>query len=73
MALEIYSKAGALCIEQLSRLRHRGAFSVVTQTFAECCQAVEDCSIQEATCLRRQWYEVWKFPVTILLVKADYQ
>ena len=28
----------ALCLEQLSVLRHRGAFSTVAQTFAFCCE-----------------------------------
>lgn len=33
-----FKTIGTLTFEQLSTLRHRGAFSTVTQTFATCCQ-----------------------------------
>lgn len=35
---EIFKKVGNLTFEQLSSLRHRGAFSTVSLTFARCCQ-----------------------------------
>jgi hypothetical protein len=57
---ELFRAAGNLSFEQLSNLRHRGAFSTVSTTFTKCCQLV-----QEGTSYGRlgdhlldQWYQV---------------
>ncbi|KAL8420035.1 hypothetical protein RB594_002984 [Gaeumannomyces avenae] len=39
---EVFGDIGNLTFEQLSNLRHRGAFSTVSLTFTTCCQLVED-------------------------------
>ncbi|KAL8370390.1 hypothetical protein RB595_000658 [Gaeumannomyces hyphopodioides] len=39
---EVFGDIGNLTFEQLSSLRHRGAFSTVSLTFTTCCQLVED-------------------------------
>lgn len=39
---EVFGDIGNLAFEQLSSLRHRGAFSTVSLTFTTCCQLVED-------------------------------
>ena len=38
---QVFQQVGALMFEQLSTLRHRGAFSTVTQTFTACCQLAQ--------------------------------
>jgi hypothetical protein len=38
---EVFESIGCLTFEQLSTLRHRGAFSAVSQTFATCCQVAQ--------------------------------
>ncbi|KAB8289792.1 hypothetical protein EYC80_010425 [Monilinia laxa] len=38
MSSELFTKVGNLTFQQLSNLRHRGAFSTVSLTFAKCCQ-----------------------------------
>jgi hypothetical protein len=35
---ESFARIGHLSFQQLSSLRHRGAFATVSQTFATCCQ-----------------------------------
>ncbi|KAH9438168.1 hypothetical protein MCOR02_001806 [Pyricularia oryzae] len=42
---DIFKQIGNLTFEQLSSLRHRGAFSTVSLTFITCCQLVEDPSV----------------------------
>ncbi|KAJ6155183.1 hypothetical protein N7470_005749 [Penicillium chermesinum] len=52
-----FEKLGTSSFTQLAELRHRGAFSTVSQTFATCCQrcsASKDPSIQE---LPHLWYQ----------------
>ena len=52
------TQVGWLCIEQLTLLRHRGAFSTVAQTFALCCDHArrsQDSSTQQ---LNDAWYNV---------------
>jgi hypothetical protein len=59
-----------LCFEQLTVLRHRGAFSTVAQTFALCCElSAHVPSLQTDT---KRWYQVG-FPrsQTILVSSAD--
>jgi len=57
---KVFSGVGNLSFEQLSTLRHRGAFSTVSLTFARCCQLTQystskDIPYQE---LLEQWYQV---------------
>ncbi|CAI7573376.1 unnamed protein product [Penicillium palitans] len=52
-----FSNIGGVSFTQLAELRHRGAFSNVSQTFATCCQrcsSSKDPSIRE---LPRSWYQ----------------
>ncbi|EEP81370.1 predicted protein [Uncinocarpus reesii 1704] len=54
---ESLSKIGKLSLEQLAELRHRGAFSTVSQTFASCCQRCfqsKDVAIRD---LPAVWYK----------------
>ena len=54
---EDFERVGKTSFVQLAELRHRGAFSTVSQTFATCCQrcsSSKDESIQE---LPRDWYQ----------------
>ncbi|OCL07142.1 hypothetical protein AOQ84DRAFT_389700 [Glonium stellatum] len=57
LELSDFEVLGKLCFVQLAELRHRGAFSTVSQTFAACCArciGVDDIAIQE---LPRFWYQ----------------
>ncbi|CAG8398747.1 unnamed protein product [Penicillium salamii] len=52
-----FAKIGGVSFTQLAELRHRGAFTNVSQTFATCCQrcsASKDPAIRELT---RGWYQ----------------
>lgn len=54
---EDFERVGQISFMQLAELRHRGAFSTVSQTFATCCQrcsSSKDQSIQE---LPKAWYQ----------------
>lgn len=54
---EDFERVGQISFTQLAELRHRGAFSTVSQTFATCCQrcsSSKDPSIQE---LPKAWYQ----------------
>ncbi|KAJ5160900.1 uncharacterized protein N7482_007904 [Penicillium canariense] len=54
---EDFEKVGRASFTQLAELRHRGAFSTVSTTFATCCQRCSssmDVSIQE---LPKSWYQ----------------
>jgi hypothetical protein len=42
LPFSLLQKAGNLTYNQLSNLRHRGAFSTVSLTFARCCQVTQD-------------------------------
>ena len=57
-SMKVYTAIGDLCLAQLIQLRHRGAFSVVAQTFSACCQAVSGSRDQHIRCLRKQWYSL---------------
>ena len=54
---EDFRDIGSLCFDQLSMLRHRGAFSTVCQTFALCCQRCGTASEQDVYDLPRTWYQ----------------
>ncbi|KAJ5452628.1 Armadillo-like helical [Penicillium cf. griseofulvum] len=58
-----FANIGGVSFTQLAELRHRGAFSNVSQTFATCCQrcsASKDPSIRE---LPRSWYQEAKLTI----------
>lgn len=62
VSAEIFSSLGDLAFTQLSNLRHRGAFSTVTLTFARCCQLSQYAPSgdeSQPTTLAR-WYQVWE-------------
>lgn len=64
---EIFKKVGNLTFEQLSSLRHRGAFSTVSLTFARCCQ-LSQC--HNSSDLLEIWYKVRDSPLfTLAIVK----
>lgn len=57
LQLADFEKVGRASFTQLAELRHRGAFSTVSQTFATCCErcsSSKDGSIQE---LPKGWYK----------------
>ena len=54
----ILADIGNLTFEQLSSLRHRGAFSTVSLTFAKCCQAAGRSDVVEQRDLLQAWYKV---------------
>ncbi|QSZ28922.1 hypothetical protein DSL72_003429 [Monilinia vaccinii-corymbosi] len=54
MSSELFTKVGNLTFEQLSSLRHRGAFSTVSLTFARCCQLSQCHASSE---LLEVWYK----------------
>ena len=54
-----FDSIGNLTFDELSNLRHRGAFSTVTHTFAGCCQQVKHyTSVKGGDTLLDKWYEV---------------
>ncbi|KAI0128637.1 putative death-receptor fusion protein-domain-containing protein [Xylariales sp. AK1849] len=50
---------GNLTFDQLANLRHRGAFTTVSQTFTSCCQLVKYCVTpsSEENSLLDEWYQ----------------
>ncbi|RYP79117.1 hypothetical protein DL771_000095 [Monosporascus sp. 5C6A] len=54
-----FERIGRLTFEELSNLRHRGAFTTVTQTFASCCQLVKyfPAPTTEQASLLDEWYQ----------------
>jgi hypothetical protein len=55
--LKALEAMGHLCIDQLSNLRHRGAFSTVAQTFSVLCERIGESKDDAASRLRDMWYE----------------
>lgn len=53
-----YRAFGELVFEQLAELRHRGAFSTVSQTFAECCLRCAQSDDPRTQALPKEWYQV---------------
>lgn len=51
------NKIGSLCMEQLTQLRHRGAFSTVAQTFALCCETARSSANDKTKSLLMHWRE----------------
>ncbi len=61
--IDVFRETGYLSFEQLASLRHRGAFSTVAYTFANCCQLTQQLNdvyadIDESESLLREWYQV---------------
>ncbi|PYH94631.1 HEAT repeat protein [Aspergillus ellipticus CBS 707.79] len=52
-----FEKIGTVSFTQLAELRHRGAFSTVSQTFATCCQRCGQSSSPEIAALPSRWYQ----------------
>jgi hypothetical protein len=61
---EVFSGIGDLTFMQLSTLRHRGAFSTVSLTFARCCQLTQyqALNIVSYQHLLEHWYQVCHHP-----------
>lgn len=65
---EVFVAVGNLTFQQLYSLRHRGAFSTVSLTFARCCQLTEKHStiVNKADPnLLNSWYQVRKLAKSI--------
>lgn len=57
-----FEDIGSLTFDELSNLRHRGAFSTVSQTFTACCQLVQRIPAHQRDAnLVKKWYEVSRF------------
>ncbi|KAL5361084.1 putative death-receptor fusion protein-domain-containing protein [Aspergillus floccosus] len=52
-----YEKLGSTSFTQLAELRHRGAFSTVSQTFATCCLRCGQSKDQQISALPGRWYQ----------------
>lgn len=57
-----YQIIGNLTFQQLAELRHRGAFSTVTQTFASCCSQCTKSKDAVVAELPKIWYKVCDSP-----------
>ena len=55
------SQIGWLCMEQLTLLRHRGAFSTVAQTFSQACEKARSAQDLLTQQLVNDWYKVRLF------------
>ncbi|KAG9189219.1 hypothetical protein G6011_06087 [Alternaria panax] len=53
----VFEKLGRLCFTQLLELRHRGAFSTVSQTFAVFCRRCVTSNIPSIRALPEMWYQ----------------
>jgi len=53
-----FKALGDLAFTQLAELRHRGAFSTVSQTFAACCVRCTGSKTATVEALPRIWYRV---------------
>jgi Putative death-receptor fusion protein (DUF2428) len=62
--LQVFNLIGELTFEQLSSLRHRGAFTTVALTFARCCQLTQTKIASDelmGSNILQRWYQVWSF------------
>lgn len=57
LPFELFEQIGNLSFHQLAALRHRGAFSTVSLTFATCCKIAEGTNVTMAAKLE-QWKNV---------------
>ena len=53
-----FRRIGGLAFTQLAELRHRGAFSTVSQTFAFCCAKCTEAEDSDINQLPEEWYKV---------------
>ncbi|KAL9581913.1 MAG: hypothetical protein Q9212_003607 [Teloschistes hypoglaucus] len=53
-----YRQYGDLAFTELAELRHRGAFSTVSQTFAMCCFRCAESEDPETRALPKAWYKI---------------
>ncbi|KIX05824.1 uncharacterized protein Z518_03796 [Rhinocladiella mackenziei CBS 650.93] len=56
--LALYSSLGDICMDQLTSLRHRGAFSTVAQTFNLCCEKVHAAPEVAMRGLGQRWFAI---------------
>ncbi|KAF7567911.1 DUF2428 multi-domain protein [Pyrenophora tritici-repentis] len=54
---QLFQKLGRLCFTQLLELRHRGAFSTVSQTFAVFCRRCSSSNLVSLRALPEMWYQ----------------
>lgn len=62
-SVDVFEALGNLTFDQLASLRHRGAFSTVSLTFATCCQLVKHLgepskNLPQGTTFLDSWYQV---------------
>ena len=62
-----YYKIGGLSFTQLAELRHRGAFSTVSNTFASCCISCAGSSDPGVVSLVKAYYYVRFLPLRLQL------
>ena len=58
LGYEDFRGIGTLAFTQLAELRHRGAFTAVSQTFASCCRRCTHSSDTNIASLPKLWYKV---------------
>lgn len=57
LSLKCLESIGLLCMDQLSTLRHRGAFSTVSRTFSALCGRIGELHDHSVSRLRDVWYQ----------------
>ncbi|OJJ31583.1 hypothetical protein ASPWEDRAFT_697288 [Aspergillus wentii DTO 134E9] len=57
LKVDDYEKIGKTSFIQLAELRHRGAFSTVSQTFTTCCQRCGQSKDSAISALPQNWYQ----------------
>ncbi|RYO81329.1 hypothetical protein DL766_004480 [Monosporascus sp. MC13-8B] len=59
LSRDSFERIGRLTFDELSNLRHRGAFTTVTQTFSSCCQLVKyfPAPTTEQASVLGEWYK----------------
>lgn len=63
-----FEELGRLCFTQLIELRHRGAFSAVSQTFAAFCKRTYSVEDDGLKALPEKWYQVGRQPFNCAIV-----
>lgn len=58
LGYEDFRGVGNLAFTQLAELRHRGAFTAVSQTFASCCRRCTNSKDPNIASLPKLWYKV---------------
>jgi len=67
LPIEVFTDIGNLTFGQLSNLRHRGAFSTVSLTFARCCQLAQSRPPNDLSRVNilEDWYKVRAIPLIV--------